>query len=103
MLWVGIVTTSHATHNVWLDFSANWSLNLATAANSAGVPFFDANEVAMIEDDITAAMNLAFEDFDVAFFTDDPLGSRERVNFGAVTASSNTLGQTGLDLSLIHI
>ncbi len=103
MLWAGIVTTSHATSNVWLDFNANWSLNLAAAANSAGVPFFDATEVAMVEDDITAAMNLAFEDFDVAFFTDDPLGSRERVNFGAVTTATNTLGQTGLDYFNISV
>ena len=88
---------SQGAVNLWLNFDAQWVNNLSSLATKAGVPDFDNNERAQIETTIRQEFETALTGIDVTVFTADPGGQRERVEYGATTASTNQLGSSQLD------
>jgi hypothetical protein len=96
ILFIGLFSTdvAMAAVNVFLDFDAAWSLNLSQAATGAGAAPFDEAERTQIEATIVQQFATELAPFDVTVTTIDPGGLRERVHFGAVTGSTNLLGQS---------
>jgi hypothetical protein len=89
--------------NVFLDFGAAWVTELNDATTAAGVANFSPAERAQIEANILASITTAYSPFTLTFFTTDPGGTRERIDFGATTASPTTFGVAPLDFRNVSV
>ena len=74
--------TANAQVDIFLDFSFNWSANIDTAAERAGVPAFTDAEEALIESMILGSFEDAYAPYLMTFSATDPGGVREQVHFG---------------------
>ncbi len=97
LLVVLFVSPSLSAVTVFLDFDGQWQANLAAVAATAGVPAFNLTETLAIQDAILAEFSSQLAAFDVQLTAAEPGGFRERVHFGAQTASTNQLGSSMVD------
>ena len=89
--------------DVWLDFT-DFQAQLNGATTSAGVANFTPAETATIEANILADFQSIYSAYTLTFFTGaDPGGTRERVNFGAVSGSPGSLGSAPLDFGNVSV
>lgn len=95
---------AHANLIVFVDFTSDnrgpsgsdWIENLAAVTAAAGVDPFTATERGMIQTSILSRLDAAYSAYNVTFSTSN-VGSNERIQYGAFSATAGNLGVAPLD------